>query len=182
MEHPERVAGGLVTLRPGRPEDKRAIFEWLALSDVTPSMMGPPLFPDNPPPSWEEFRDDYKEHYFDGSEPEQGRIYVIEAGDRAVGAISYSPGGAGDAGFELDIWMRAEEECGKGYGPDALLSLCRHLESVFGPRELVIRPSARNRRAVAAYEKAGFSPVAPGEEEMYGPGEYTDAVTLVRRP
>ncbi len=174
MEYQDFIKGELVSLRPAVPEDRPAIYEWLALSNVTPAMMGPPIFPENPPPSWEGFADDYEEFYFDGSEPTRGRLFVIEAHGRAVGAISYSPGGIGESGFELDIWLRGEEECGKGYGPDALSSLCRYLASLFSPAEFVVRPSARNRRAVNAYAKAGFLPVVSGEASRYGPGEYEE--------
>jgi RimJ/RimL family protein N-acetyltransferase len=181
-EEPGFIAGNHLILRPASMDDRRVIYEWLALSSATPSMMGAPLFPENPPPSWEEFVDDYTDNYFDGSEPGRGRLFVIEADGNPVGAISYSTGGVRDACFELDIWMSREEECGKGYGPDALDTLCRYLESVFGPKDMVIRPSARNRRAVRAYRKAGFVPLAPGEDGEYGPGEYRDTITLVRLP
>ena len=57
-----------VSLRPAVASDRRQVYEWLARSDVTPSMMGPPDYPDHPIPSWEEFCADYLPHYFDDSE------------------------------------------------------------------------------------------------------------------
>lgn len=46
----------------------------------------------------------------------------------------------------------------------------------------MIRPSARNPRAVRAYEKAGFRiiPMSKREQaETYGPGDYEDCVVMV---
>lgn len=94
--------------------------------------------------------------------------------------MSYSRA-ACEGALELDIWMRSESECGKGYGPDALKVLSGYLAGEQGGTEFAIRPSARNERAVRAYRKAGFEPVGPSEEERFGPGDYEDAVTLVLR-
>jgi len=174
------IEGQRVSLMPAGFEDRREIYEWLALSDSTPAMMGPPLYPDHPVPSWEEYVADYEDYYFDGSRPRDGRLFVVLAGGRPVGAVSYSRA-ACEGTLELDIWMRSEAECGKGYGPDALKTLCGHLATGLGITEFVIRPSARNERAVRAYIKAGFEPVESCGDERFGPGDYEDTVTLVMR-
>jgi len=66
----------------------------------------------------------------------------------------------------LDIWMRAEKYCGKGYGTDALTTICSFLNQRYGIKDFYISPSARNTRAVAAYRKAGFTPVKMSREEV----------------
>ena len=84
---------------------------------------------------------------------------------------------------ELDIWMRCERFCGHGYGTDALTVLMRHLRTSFGIREFVIRPSTRNQRAVTVFEKAGFTSSSRSHEDqqrVYGRGEYSDTMTLLR--
>lgn len=174
------IEGEKVTLRPAEISDRRDIYEWLSLSDSTSAMMGPPLYPDHPAPSWEEYVADYADHYFDGSQPAEGRLFVLLAGRRPVGAVSYSRAVC-EGALELDIWMRSESECGKGYGTDALKALSGFLAGELGVTEFVIRPSARNERAVRAYRKAGFEPVGPSEEARFGPGEYEDTVTLAMR-
>jgi len=73
-----------------------------------------------------------------------------------VGAIFYTCFYLKKHKAELDIWMNDIKNCGMGYGPDALRTLCRHLYDTQGISEFIIRPSARNQRAVKAYRKAGF--------------------------
>lgn len=179
------IRGERVTLRPATADDRRAIYEWLACSDVTSSMMGPPLFPDMPIPTWEQFRDDdYELLFFDGSRPDLGRSYIIEVDAEAIGHISYGEGDLTPGFAELDIWMRAETVCGRGYGADAVATLARHLYETLGLREFILRPSRRNVRAIAAYERAGFVRMALSNEEqaaLYGPGDYDDTVVLRKR-
>jgi RimJ/RimL family protein N-acetyltransferase len=84
---------------------------------------------------------------------------------------------------ELDIWMRCEACCGKEYGTDALDALCRHLHERFGVAEFMVQPSARNPRAIRAYEKAGFRRLdLPIDEAraLWGPSDYADSVYMVR--
>ena len=57
---------------------------------------------------------------------------------------------------EVDIWMRSEACCGKGYGTDALDALCRYLHERFGVEQFMVQSSACNPRAIRAYEKLGF--------------------------
>jgi RimJ/RimL family protein N-acetyltransferase len=172
-----------VTLRNATPADRRAVFEWMAQSDLTASMMGPPEFAENPVPTWEQFLADYLPYFFDGSEPELGRSFIIEHRGKAVGHVSYSQMDPSRSFAELDIWMRDSSCCGRGHGRDALVQLSEHLHSTFGVRELILRPSARNIRAVRAYAAAGFEVITMPQEEQalrYGAGEYHDTA-LMRR-
>ena len=128
------------------------VYEWVAKSDITPSIMGPPQFPDHPVPTWEEFCTDYRSHYFDGSKPEWGRCFIIIVNDMSVGQVNYNAIDQHHRRVELDIWMSCEANCGRGYGPDALQTLCDYLFQKYGIVEFVIQPSARNHRAIRAYE------------------------------
>jgi RimJ/RimL family protein N-acetyltransferase len=72
---------------------------------------------------------------------------------------------------ELDIWMNSEAHCGNGYGTDALVALSEYLHEARGIHTLIMRPSARNARAVRAYNKAGF--MSSGKPmDAYMPPEY----------
>ena len=105
-----------MSLRPALASDRRHIYEWLAESDVTPSMMGPPDYPDHPVPTWEEFCADYLPHYFDDSEPFSGRCFIIVADGQDVGVVCYNAIEEQRRLTELDIWLRSEADCGKNYG------------------------------------------------------------------
>ncbi len=173
-----------VTLRPAVESDRRKVWEWLARSDVTPSMMGPPDYPDHPIPSWDEFCSDYLPHYFDDSEPLSGRCFIILADGWDVGVVCYNAIDKEGRETELDIWLGAEAYCGKGYGTAALEALCARLYEACGVEEFIIRPSGRNHRAIGAYKKAGFEPfpLSPGDQiRRFGEGDYEDAVVLLKR-
>lgn len=180
----EMIRGTIVVLRPADESDRRAIYEWLAESDVTPSMMGLPLFPDTPPPTWEDFCRDYGPRFFDGTMPEVERSYIIEVEGEPVGHVNYEVIDPVRGLAELDIWLRSEDDTGRGYGPDTLDALTRHLCQAFGITEFIIRPSRRNKRAIRAYIKAGFTPLSLTNEqqtELYGPGDYDDTVAMRKR-
>jgi diamine N-acetyltransferase len=146
-------------------------------------MMGPPLFPDVEPPTWEEFSADYGPHFFDGSRPEIEASYVIEVGGEAIGQINYEIRDRPTRLAEIDIWLRSQADTGRGYGSDALVALIKHVSETHEVHRFLIRPSARNTRAIRAYQKAGFrvTPMnAARQAEVYGPGDYEDSVVLIR--
>jgi RimJ/RimL family protein N-acetyltransferase len=172
-----------ITLRPATLPDRRAIYEWMACSDLTESMMGSPEFAENPVPTWAEFCADYQDYFFDGSRPEVGRSFIIEHQGTAVGHVSCSRGDDRPNFAELDIWMRDSSCTGHGWGSEALRTLCEYLHKTLDMREFILRPSARNVRAVRSYERAGFMRTLLSNDEqanVYGPGEYCDTVVMRR--
>jgi RimJ/RimL family protein N-acetyltransferase len=175
------IRGSLVILRPAQEQDRPSVYAWLALSDVTPSMLGPPTYLEAPIPSWDEFCADYVSRFFDGAQPQLGRSFIIEREGAAVGHVSYSKVERGRGSAELDIWLRSEASCGRGYGPDALTALTRYLHKTLGLREFIMRPSRRNQRAIKAYDRAGFvlQPLTPAQQAaLYGPGDHYDTVVM----
>ena len=145
-------------------------------------MMGPPEFPEAPTPTWEQFCADYQDYFFDGSRPEVWRSFIIEHAGEAVGHINYQID-AQCSFAELDIWMRDSSCCGHGWGSAALCILCDQVRATLGIREFILRPSARNARAIKSYERAGFERHAMSDAQMqerYGPGEYRDTVVMQR--
>jgi RimJ/RimL family protein N-acetyltransferase len=178
------LEGERVRLRPATLDDRPAIYEWLAHSDVTSRMLGPPKYPEVPVPSWEEFCDDYDETHFEGSASDDARSYVIEVGGEAVGQVNYDRVGLPEGCAELDIWMRSSAHCGRGWGSDALAAMCRWLHERFGLDSFLIRPAAANSGAIRAYERAGFRRVEMSDEEQrrrFGPGDYPDTAVLIKR-
>ena len=183
-QEPTMIRASLVTLRPAREQDRRAIHQWLAESDLTPSMLGPPNFPDAPVPTWDQFCADYGPHFFDGTRQEVGRSFIIEVDGEAVGHVNYDGLDLARCLAELDIWLRSSEVCGHGYGSDALMALTQHLHESFGVNEFILRPSRRNQRAIRAYAKAGFAMLPLTNEQqaaIYGPGDYADTVVMHER-
>ena len=166
-------------------------------------MLGPPTFPDCPVPTWEEFADDFSiEEFFQPGPPtdntqDWGECWVIGVHNRKdgpvteVGQINFSderednePASEGLA--ELDIWIGARKWWGMGIGAQAIDALASILRG-YGFTTLLIRPSARNKRAVAAYKRAGFVEQSNQSGTLpawvYDPADwdYKDSLVLVRR-
>lgn len=174
----ESIKGELIKLRPSTMHDRRPIFEWLTNSDLTPFMLGLPDYPHNPVPTWDEFINDYKEYYFDGSKPELGRCFIIEVNSNSIGQVNYNDIYDAGKSTELDIWLSNSQYTNKGYGTDALNTLCGYLNKKFGCKKFIIAPSKRNVGAVQSYRKAGFTE-ALAIPANFSP-DYDDTVVMVK--
>ena len=185
------IKGKLIELIPAKLEDRQNVYEWCFHSETTKSHAGPPKYPDIEIPTYEEFCEDYVDYFFASEESDKGGGFIIMHGGEAVGFISYSSFHLRKHMSELDIWMNSEANCGKGFGTDAVICLSDYLHETMGISELIIRPSARNTRAVSSYKKAGFveSDKEPSyyllEEfvSLYGAGDYgeEESMLLVKR-
>ena len=146
-------------------------------------MMGPPNYHDHPIPTWEEFKNDYRDTFFNDTGNGKGRNFIIIVDGTEIGTIGYDGVDKEKSITELDIWLKASKYCGQGYGPDALNALTNYLHKEFGIENFIIRPSARNIRAVRAYCKAGFKKMHLSQEEQikqFGRGDVADTITLVK--
>ena len=144
-----------------------------------------------PIPAFAEFYDDYVDCFFNGTELNNGRGFIIMHDKEPVGFISYCSFHLKTNKSELDIRMNCEANCGKGFGTDAIISLADHLGSTMGIRKIIMRPSLKNARAIRYYKKAGLEEVAkaPGDYlldeyiSLYGEGDYgaDETALLVKR-
>ncbi len=180
-----KIIGKKIELRPAREADRKKIYTWLTQSDLTPSMMGPPKYPDHPIPIWEEFCNEYPISFFDESGDGKGRNFIIITNIGEVGAIGYDLLDKEKDRVVLDIWMRSEKYCGQGYGSDALNALSIHIHENYGITNFLICPSERNKRAIAAYKKAGFEYVKTlskeEQEKEFGLSEYDDNILMIKK-
>jgi diamine N-acetyltransferase len=177
------IRGQLVTLRPATLQDREKIYRWMAESDVTPLMMGPPVFSDAPVPSFGQFCADYLDSFFTDVGNGEGRSFVIVAHGDDVGHLSYSNISRKHSLAELDIWMASLASCGHGYGSDGLAALAGHLREEYGFHQFLMRPSRRNHRAIRAYQRAGFSvvdPVSALPKTHRDKGDYDDTLSLLK--
>lgn len=174
----ERILGKKVILRPATVADRKSIFEWLTNSDLTKLMMGPPTYPDSAIPTWQEFNDDYKEYFFDGSKPLLGRCFVIEVNSESIGQINHDKISETDKSTELDIWLKSSKFINKGYGTDAIKTICDYLNQNFGCQKFLISPSGRNVAAIRAYKKAGFVMTDIKPDRTLS--DYDDTVVLIK--
>jgi len=185
------IKGNKVELVPATLDDKQKVYDWCFNSETTKSHTGPPDYPENPISTREDFFDDYQDYYFTGSRPQDGRGFIIQYSGKPVGFISYASFHVKPHKSELDIWMNSEANCGQGFGTDAIVSLAEYLNKNLGVDELIMRPSAKNTRAIRSYAKAGFeaSGTSPSDYlldeylSVYRDGDYGPGgdVLLVKR-
>lgn len=179
------IAGNKIRLLPAQESDREKIYNWLCRSDVTPSVMGPPKYPEYPIPTHEEFYNKYPLSFFNASGDGIGRVFIIIAKDNEVGTIGYDLLDKEKGNVVLDIWMRAEKYCGSGYGSDALITLSSYLHEHYEITDFLISPSARNERALAAYRKAGFEYIKTmdkkEQEKEFGFSEYDDNILMIKK-
>ena len=185
------ILGKNIALIPATLNDRARVYQWGFQSETTAAHSGPPQYPEIEIPTYEEFCADYVDYFFTDEALEKGRGYLILHGGEVVGFISYTSFHLKPYKSELDIWMSREAHCGKGLGTDAVITLAEHVNSTLGVREVLMRPSRRNLRAVAAYKKAGLAESDAVPESyllaeylaLYGDGDYgaDESLLLMRR-
>lgn len=150
-------------------EDRRSAYDWLYHSDYSNREDSPTDPPGSPIPSYDDFKKDYQDYFFNGSSPEKGRCYLIEKvkTGESVGMISYTSYHLRSGISEIDIWLKGRSYLGLGYGTEALRSLCLKLLDEFGYHTLIIRPYRKNVQAIKSYMKSGFEEVNNDPIEFY---------------
>jgi aminoglycoside 6'-N-acetyltransferase len=85
-------------------------------------------------------------------------VYAFVAHDetRPVGYLQAWTDLPGIGGIDIVLIPEARD---RGLGPDAVRTLARHCRSTLGWTGITIDPAVDNRRAIRAFEKAGFTPL-----------------------
>lgn len=169
----------LLTLRPATLQDKKKVFHWLAHSNLTNEMLGPPNFPENSIPTWEEFNVDYVDHYFDYSQPLKGQCFIIIHNGQEIGQINYNEIDINTRSTEIDIWLADRKYTRKGLGTEAIKMLCNYLDKSLNCKTIYIAPSKRNINAIKAYYKAGFIETDQFPDNFTP--DYIDTVVLIKK-
>jgi RimJ/RimL family protein N-acetyltransferase len=157
--------GQRVSLSPSTPEEIPQFFVWATNPD--PEVQR--YFYGEETPTYQEFLEDWRPHYFDGSQPTHGRCYTILADSvTPIGVVNYNDFDAEGKRVTFDIVIGEREYLGRGYGSDALGTLVRYVFEVFPSLETaIIGAHPENVRAIRAYGKAGFRPVEVDVNDPY---------------
>ncbi|MBB4660736.1 aminoglycoside 6'-N-acetyltransferase [Conexibacter arvalis] len=98
----------------------------------------------------------------DAVAPEEGTdSYAIELrdGGETIGVIqSWEENEPDFRHAGIDLALHPDHQ-GRGYGPEAIAALARHLFEARGHHRITIDPAAANGNAIRAYERLGFKPV-----------------------
>ena len=144
-----RIRGELTSIRPAVAGDADLLVRWHADPDVAA--------------------------YWDGETYTREEIvarldradvdaYLVEADRRPVGYVQAWRDGSGGGGIDMFL---APEARGRGLGPDAARALASHLVEGAGWTRVTVDPYLWNERAIRAWQRAGFVPLAerPPDED-----------------
>lgn len=154
VESKEMILKGKKTqLRPSTVEDIPLFFKFAAKSDATPFWYD--IYGDEKP-TFNEFINDWKKYYFNGSAPEMGRSFIILFHGRPIGQINYNKINRKDNSVGIDILIASGYDQGRGLGSDALKTLVKYLFSKLAIKICYIDTVFENSRAVHVFTKSGF--------------------------
>ncbi len=173
------LKGKLIHLVPATLRNRRTIFNWMTKSDIATQMFGLPTFPEMEAPDWEAFQEDYTTNYFTDESPLKGRCFLIKKGRKQIGQINYNPIDMTQKLVELDIWLAESLYTRKGYGTEAIQLLGNYLHQFFNCELLFLQPSARNPKAIKAYQKIGF--IVQKKIPFGMETDYFDSVYMIKR-
>lgn len=190
MEMPPRggviLKGEKVVLRPTKMEEINLFYSWATKSDVSCFWYGEMY--GNEPPTFERFVSSWG-HYLDDSAPEKGRCWTIIVDEKPIGMISWDRIDFEERRTGIDIIIGSSENCGKGYGSDALKILTHFIFEKVGLEKIYIGAHIQNQRAIKAYRKAGFEETRITEEikkdkfikDYMGSSTFENSVLLVMK-
>ena len=167
------MEGEKTRLRPMTLDEVDLVLGWLRDPEVREFWGGRDLMR-----SKEEFLADWKPYYFDGSEPERGRCFAIEADGRPIGMIAYNAINRRDRSVEIDVTIGEKAYWSRGYGTDAIRTFLGYLFEVMGMHRVWLVPYATNARAIRCYEKCGFVREGVLRESDWVDGQWVDAVLM----
>jgi RimJ/RimL family protein N-acetyltransferase len=181
----------MISIRHARIDERKKTFDWYCDIFENNDQMDSSVVQKY---SFQEYIDDFEDFYFVASGKNKGSVMIIQNDDEEVGCLCYACFHLKQDSAELDIWLKDEKTCGKGYGTTAIKKLISYLRKEKNITRYIIRPSEKNIRAIGAYQKVGFSVVKDKKQSVaqylkpefidkYGVGDYglDDTAVLVLR-
>jgi len=151
--------GEKISLRPMTESEIPLFYRWATQSDATPFWYG--VMYGNTIPTFEEFTENWGPYYFNDSNPEMGRCFVILLEDKSIGQINYNNIDSASGSVEIDIIIADAKNQGMGYGTDAIMTLINYLFKKMNVKVVWIAAIKKNLRAIKAYQKVGFRKISP---------------------
>jgi RimJ/RimL family protein N-acetyltransferase len=165
------LRGRKTRIRPMRPGEAPAFHAWLSDPDVAPWWGG-----SDSRRSLDEFLADWEPHYFDGSRPERGRCFAIEAEGRLIGMIATNHVLTDDRSTEIDVVIGEAAYRERGYGTDAIRAFLGLLFDAVGLHRVWLATYEHNARARRVYEKLGFREEGRLRESDRVDGRWVDSI------
>lgn len=108
------------------------------------------------------------------------QLYSIVTSDSRmhIGSVSLKRIDWRSRNAELSIVLGVRELWGKGYGQDAVQTMCRFAFKQLGLNRIYLYVRADHEAGIRAYEKAGFKHEGIARQQLYRNGEYHDLILL----
>ncbi len=151
------LKGKRTLVRAITPEEFFLFYTWATQSDASAYWYGERC--GTRIPSLQDFRNEWQPHYFDGSQPEKGRSFVILADGKPIGQINYNEINRICNAVDIDVLIGEDLQKGKGYGSDAIRTLVNHLFLYMQIEHCELKVLSENTRAIQAYLRLGFEQV-----------------------
>jgi diamine N-acetyltransferase len=161
-------------LVPLREEDAETLFRWITDRELVE--LSAPFDPPTP----EQHR-----RWFDAIRTRDDvEIYGIRLveDDRLIGSCQLHSIDRELERAELQIRIGERDAWGRGYGTEAVRLLVRHAFADLGLRRVELHVFATNRRAIRAYEKAGFEVEERRARAACVGGRYLDVLVMATAP
>lgn len=97
---------------------------------------------------------------------------------KKIGVIAYNVVDQQNQSTEIDIIIGDESDMDKGYGSDAIKTLCAYIFEKLKLKKIWLEARANNPRAIKAYLKAGFKQECVLKGKEFFQGELVDCVRL----
>ena len=165
------IRGRKTRSRPMRPDEAPMVYGWTTDRDVHPFWGGSDHYKD-----MDDFLRHWEPHYLDGSQPERGRCFTIEAEGRPIGMINYNRVDTSSRSTEIDIVIGAPGCRDRGYGTDALRAFLAFLFDDVGLHRVWLATYDYNERARHVYEKIGFVQEGVMRQSDWVDGRWVDSV------
>ena len=150
-------------LRHARLEERRKTYEW-SLNIVSEDASSG--WADGPKHSYAEFVEDFEDFFYMENGRKKGGVLIIEENGEEIGCACYTAFHLKQGAAELDVWMKDEAHCGRGFGSEAIKLLMAYLKNELSINRLFVRQKSENLRAIRAYEKMGFQLVNDASETI----------------
>ena len=147
------------------------LYDWISDPDVEPFWGGSDRHR-----GLEDFLTHWEPHFLDGSQPNRGRCFTIEADGRPIGMINYNRVDTTSRSTDIDIIVGEPGYRDRGYGTDALRTFLSFLFDTVGLHRVWLGTYDNNARARRVYEKLGFVQEGVMRQADWVDGRWVDSV------
>ena len=165
------LQGQKTTIRPLEEEDAELLFSWYNNQDVNLWSTG--AWPFNTMLSMQDIIERFIER-----DPDCTRYGVLAENGQLIGTIGFRELNIPARSATVFVTIGDQAYWDRGYGSDALITLCRFLFLQWNLHRLSLDTWEGNGRALEAYQKAGFRVEGRQREARYVLGKYRDAILL----